>query len=522
MDEVILLRKEYSRLESYRDPFLQRGRDCAKLTIPALLPPAGATGSTKLKTTFSSFGARLVNNLSAKLALSLFPPGSPFFKLVISDSALRKMVDPAMRSEVEKGLASVESEVMDQVETSSTRNPATEAIKHLIVCGNVLVYLDPTGGLRVFPLGTYVVKRDAQGKVMTIILKEDVSPMSLPARIRQVAIEKSKAERLDNSPEKTLALYTGIYLKDNHWDVWQEVANITVPGSRNQQPVDANPWMPLRWTHVDGEDYGRGMVEDYLGDLISVEGLTASVVKGTAAAVRLIYLRRPNGTVRATAFSKATTGDVIDGVEGDITVPKSDKQADLRTAREVINDLKEQLSFAFALNQAIQRNAERVTAEEIRYMANELDSLLGGIYSSLSLEFQAPYLRRLMRQMERSGRLPPLPKGTVKPVIVTGVAALGRGAELENLKAFVKDIVDLGGPEALNSEVDFSDLVKRLAVARNIKPDGLILSPDARAAKQAQAQQQQMVQNLGPNAVNAAGGIAKQALANGQQIEMPQ
>ncbi len=155
-------------------------------------------------------------------------------------------------------------------------------------------------------------------------------------------------------------------------------------------------------------------------------------------------------------------------------------------------------------------------------MANELDSLLGGIYSSLSLEFQLPYLRRLMRQLERGGRLPVLPKGTVKPVIVTGVAALGRGADLENLKAFVKEVVELGGPEALNNEMDFGDLIKRIATARGIKTEGLVLTPEAKAERQQQAQQMQMMQQLGPQAINAAGGIAKQAMANGQPMELPQ
>jgi hypothetical protein len=249
---------------------------------------------------------------------------------------------------------------------------------------------------------------------------------------------------------------------------------------------------------------------------VSLESLSASLVKATAISAKVIFLRNPNSTTKASKLTQAETGAVIDGKEGDITVVQTDKRVDLATARETIQDLKEELAYAFVLNQAVQRNAERVTAEEIRFMAQELDSTLGGNYSTLSMELQLPYLRRLMLQMEEAGKLPKLPRGAVRPIIVTGLDALGRGADLDNLKAFVKDVVDLGGPDALDTELNFGDLLTRLATARGISQDGLIKSPDEKAAAQAQKQQQAMMQQLGPNAVNAVGGMAKQAMANGQ------
>jgi hypothetical protein len=522
MEARPLLKAEYSRLSSLRDPYLQRARDCSKYTIPSLIPPQGATGSTRLKTGYSSYGARLVNSLSSKLALSLLPAGAPFFKYTIDEATLRKITQPEMRAEIEKGLGSMEGVVVDCIETSATRSPTHLLIKHLIVAGNGLAYLTPDETLRVWPLSSFVCKRDPQGKVLATILEEDVSPMSLPEKIRKIATERAATQSSSTpSAEKTLKLYTGIYRREDHWEVWQEVSDIRIPGSTNRQPLDSCPWMPLRWGAVDGEDYGRSMVEEYLGDLVSLEGLTAALVKGTAAAAKTVYLRKPGGATKASAFARAETGDIIDGNEGDIHAVQTEKRADFATAKEMVQETKEGLAYAFGMNQAIQRNAERVTAEEIRYMAQDLDSLQGGIYSTLSLEFQLPYLRRLTRQLEKKGRLPMLPKGTVKPVIVTGVAALGRGAELENLKAFVKDVVELGGPEALNTEMDFGDLIKRLATSRGIKTEGLILSPEAKQQRSQQQQQQQMMAQLGPNAINAMGGLAKQAMANGQQLEMP-
>lgn len=47
------------------------------------------------------------------------------------------------------------------------------------------------------------------------------------------------------------------------------------------------------------------------------------------------------------------------------------------------------------LNSAVQRNGERVTAEEIRYVAGELEDTLGGVYSLLSQELQLSLIRRV-------------------------------------------------------------------------------------------------------------------------------
>jgi hypothetical protein len=39
------------------------------------------------------------------------------------------------------------------------------------------------------------------------------------------------------------------------------------PDSLGKAPKNTTPWLPLRFNVVDGEDYGRGRIEEYLGDL---------------------------------------------------------------------------------------------------------------------------------------------------------------------------------------------------------------------------------------------------------------
>lgn len=523
------IKAEYGRLQTLRDPYLQRARECSKFTLPSLVPPSGATGASRLRVTYSSFGARCVNSLANKLLLALLPPRHSFFRLSVTKAMQRQLGGPGLKAEIDRALAEIETEVLEEINSTPTRTPTGEALKHLLVAGNVLLFIQPQGGLKVFPLSQYVVRRDKADNVLTIIVEEKTSLAGLEPELRLAVESKLKARKKHGTQlDDDLCLYTIITrdrsftemglpsdAADSSWHVRQEVEGIELQDSRGSYPADSCAWLPLRWTPDSTGPYGRGMVEDYLGHLVSLESLSASLVKATAISAKVVFLRKPNGTTKATKLTQAETGAVIDGQEGDITVVQAEKRSDLQTARETIQDLKEELAYAFALNQAIQRNAERVTAEEIRFMAQELDATLGGVYSTLSMELQLPFLRRLLLQMERDRKLPVLPKGAVRPIITTGLDALGRGADLDNLRAFVKDVVELGGPEALDTELNFGDLLSRLATARGIQQEGLVKTPDERAQAAAAKQQQAMIAQLGPNAITAAGGIAKQAMATG-------
>lgn len=42
------------------------------------------------------------------------------------------------------------------------------------------------------------------------------------------------------------------------------------------------PYIPLRWTAISGENYGRGLVEQYLGDFRSLEGLYQLLIESSS------------------------------------------------------------------------------------------------------------------------------------------------------------------------------------------------------------------------------------------------
>ena len=402
-----------------------------------------------------------------------------------------------MRAEVEKAFNMIERAVMGQIEGGAMRVTAFEALKHLINDGNSLCYLPEEGGMKLFRLDRFVVSRDPMGNPLEIITKEDLAHDTMPEHVR--ALLPAGGESKDKNSK--CALYTWVQRSDKFWKVHQEIHDTVIPGSYGTYPIAKSPWIPLRWSKIDGEDYGRGYVEEYIGDLKSLEALSQAIVEGSAAAAKVLFLVNPNGTTNMKVVQDAPNTAVRAGKADDVTVLQMNKFNDFKVAQGVMESIEKRISMAFLLNSSVQRNGERVTAEEIRYVASELEDGLGGVYSILSQEFQLPFVTRIMWQMERQKKLPPLPKGLVRPVITTGLEALGRGHDLTKLDTLLQRLQPLG-PEVISTYLNVGDYITRVGTSLGIDMAGLVASQEQVQASQQAAQARQMMEKLGPKGMD--------------------
>ena len=85
---------------------------------------------------------------------------------------------------------------------------------------------------------------------------------------------------------------------------------------------------------------------------------------------KVLYLVSPSSQTNIRALSKAANGAFVRGRQEDIVPMQLNKQMDMQTVFTTAQQIESRLSYAFLLNSAVQRNGERVTAEEIRYVAN--------------------------------------------------------------------------------------------------------------------------------------------------------
>jgi hypothetical protein len=456
-------------------------------------------------------GARGVNNLSSKLLLTMLPPNAPFFQLQIGDAFLDALAEEQgaeAKTKVESALAKMERTIMDDIDSSDARVGSFEALKHLLVGGNILVHSPKKGGLRVFQMWQYCVKRDPEGTVLEIIIEEKISPASIPAETLDACKIHSYVHDQQKKDEP-IPVYTHIKKDGDHFQAMQELNGWPVPGSFGQFPVEKSPFIALRWAKLDGEDYGRGLVEEYLGDLISLEGLMKSIVQGSAAAAKVLFLVAPNSTTKHKDIVTAESGDVKTGRAEDVSVLQMDKYGDFKIALDTIGMLDRRLSFAFMLNSSVQRKGERVTATEIQMVAGELEDALGGAYSLLSQEFQLPLLKSIKNRMTKAGLLPALPEKDMQIKIITGMQALGRKHEQDKLDLLLQHLTPFG-PEVLAEYLKMGEYIQKTATNLGVDIEGLIRSEEevqeARQAQQQAMQQQQMLEGV----MKAGGPIVKE------------
>ena len=498
-------REIYSKLSSDRSQFLDVAVEASELTLPYLVTrDVHYKGTKTLLQPFQSVGAKAVVTLAAKLMLALVPPQTAFFKLQVRDDKLGEELDPKMKSELDLSFSKIERSIMDYIAASNDRVVIHQALKHLIVSGNALIFMGKDG-LKHYPLNRYVVNRDGNGNVIEIVTKEIISRKVLGL---ELPAPPEAGPNAPDSYEDDAEVYTCVKMDESsgRWTWHQEVDDIVLPGSRSTAPKNTSPWLVLRFNTVDGEDYGRGRVEEFIGDLRSLDGLSQALVEGASVASKVIFLVSPSSTTKPQTLSKAGNGAIIQGRPEDVGVVQVGKTADFATASQMVQQIERRILEAFLVMNV--RQAERVTAEEVRLTQLELEQSLGGLYSLLTVEFLIPYLNRILLVLQRSRQIPSLPKDLVRPKIVAGINSLGRGQDAEALTRFIGTIAQTLGPEALMKYVDPTEAIKRLAAAQGIDVLNLIKSPETMEAEMQQQQQMAAQQGL----IKQAGSIASSPL----------
>lgn len=503
----------YAQLQNDRNIVLVQARAAVNLTIPGLIPQLGASNPHAIATQpWQNLGARGVNNLAAKLLLSLFPAQRPFFQLEIAPETAKGLgttLGPA-----QEALAGISYQAMSLVESSGSRPMWMEAFRHLIVAGNVLVYHPDDGTvMRIWRLDQYVVRRDAQGRMLEAVIEEEVYLSELDEATQNAVGIKPDPTKQPGHPsgetESKVKVYTMILREGDNIIHYQEINDIEVPGSRGQAPADVAGWQALRWQAVPGSDYGRSMVSEYAGDFLSLEEGWQAVIKFAAEAARIIRILDPNSGIDVEELAAAESGDALTGFFDKINTLQLDKNQDFSTLWNVLQSIERRVSQAFLLTANTIRDAERVTAEEIRAVAQELEDSFGGTYTVLSAEAQAPYARRILYILNKLGRAPKLP-ATVTPQIVTGFAALGQNHESVAIVEWLKELLELFGEQWMGENVNGSEVAARTGTNRGITDVAGMLYSDQQKAQMAQANQNAAVtQSVAPKIAGGAMDLMK-------------
>ena len=483
-------KERYDYLASDRSQFLNEAEDASKLTLPYLIRghEENTKGMKQLKTPWQSVGAKGVVALASKLSLSLVPPQTSFFKLQLDESQLGEQFSPEIKSELDLSFAKVERTILEIIAASDDRVVIHQALQHLVVGGNALIFMGKEN-LKLYPLNRFVIERDGNGQVIEIVTRERINKKLIEKYLPKDYEEDNVVEEEPHEAEEC-DVYTHVTRENNRFVWHQEVYGNVLDESFSKAPVDATPWLPLRFNTVDGEPYGRGRVGQFIGDLKSLEALSQALVEGSAAAAKVVFTVSPSSTTKPQTLASAGNGAIVQGRPDDIGVVQVGKTADFRTAYELMGQLERRLNEAFLILSV--RDSERTTAQEVQMTQLELEQQLGGLFGLLTIEFLVPYLNRKLNVLQKTGEIPRIPKDIVKPTIVAGINSLGRGQDVQALGQFLQTIAQTMGPEAIQQYINPEEVVKRLAAAQGIDVLNLVKSMQEVEQERQQAQEQAM------------------------------
>lgn len=482
--------------DSLRRGLLTRTERYAALTVPKVcLPDSFDHTNTDQSHDYQSVGAQAVNHLSNKLMLAMFAPSRPFAKLKPGPKAKQQAQAANLtETQLDSILAKGERDAIKILDERAQRPKLFQVMRHLVVTGNCLLLLDKKG-MRVIGLRNYVVKRNIWGEVMHIVVRE---------RIRFDELEQPivKLLRQRYSDDSQVNFYKWVKREPNgSYTMTQWVDETRLPDEYNGRwPADRLPYQAITWDLADEADYGTGLVEEYIGDFEALSTLSESIVDGSVLGTEYRWLVNPTGQTSVEDLNNSENGDALPGLPSDIAPTQGGNPNAITVAQSVSDSYERRISRGFLMGSAVIRDAERVTQEEVRLTANELETAYGGVYSTLAASLQKPVAQWLFSAIDLN-----LQGADLNVTIVTGLDALSRNGDLENFRLAMGDMAAVVQvPPELAARMKWEEVAAFVGQGRGVELSRFIMTDAEFAEKQAAAQADQVAQTVATEAGTAA------------------
>ncbi len=479
----------FTKLHAEKGSLLDKCERYAGWTLPHLFPSnTGSPDQEEYQGDYQSIGARGTNHLANKLTLALFAPTRPFFRIDPDDAFVKEAEQRGYdESSLRSAFSKAERKAMKKMMHKGLRVAAPYAEKLLIVTGNALLYkpVVDDAKIQIYNLRDYCVVRDLSANLLDLVTQDRKVLSTLPIEMARLVREEDP-ELCDDSD---VILYTRVRFHEGKFHVFQAVNDIPYQAGYATYAKNACPWIPMVWNLPRGANYGTGLIEEFSGDFHAMSTLTEAMVLGASIAADIKFLVDPTGSTDYRQLNEAASGAYVPGRPDEIQTLTVDKSQDWSTVLQILQSYERRLGQAFLLNSAVTRDAERVTAEEIRAQATELETSLGGVYSRQAEDLQQPLAYLFLEEVDFS-----LGDGTkLQPLVLTGLDALSRGSEAEQLLLVLNDLALIAQlPEQVTGRLELNPVITTLFTARGLDKDSYVKPEDQYQQEQQAMLQQQM------------------------------
>lgn len=508
---------EFAELDARRSTKLTRCEELSRLTIPGLYPKSGWTETMELPDLYSSVTARGIMALASRMVSAIYPLNQmPFFQHEIDMAMVPEGADTTQQMQQ---LGRLDKKIMEKLQSTNLRQELFVLMQHLIVLGDALWFQSDDYMFRVYRLDQYVVVRYPDGSIKKIIVRDWIDPKAIPENWTgyPTTSQTTNAGYLIQGPtSRHEPCYTEIEWdgENEKWEVEKEFRGVVV----EEGEYEVSPYSPQVWSRIAGEDYGRSLVEEHVGDIRSMEALSKSMVEMAAANAEFRIGIDPTGITEMADLVDTQNGDFVPARQADIFTVQLAKQADLGPVVMARQELAANIGRTFLLQSAVQPTGDRVTATQIREIAQELDQALGGIFSGISRDVQMPIVRRTIFLLAKDKLIPKeiikltKPGGILNMKVRTGLEALNREVQNSQLVQWAQVVAQI--PNAMNV-VNWDNWLTRFTTSFGMDTAGLVKTPEQIQAEQQAMMQQQAQMQANQQTIQSAGRIAEEQAAAG-------
>ena len=479
----------FTVLDSNRSTLKTYWEQYAAYTLPYICPDDNFDGDNyRLSEVYDSVAAKGVNHLANRLMLAMFGSSVPFCRLTMPKKLKAKVLGTTGLTEdqLDELLSTGEQEMLTVLAASGIRTRLFEVLKHLIIVGNVAVNREKD--YTVIPVKDYVVRRSVSGRAVEILFRNKVSWDELTDEVQKLVPK-------DLKEAKEISQITWCKFADDKYTCEQWVNDTKLPDDFTQKYSEADfPYSILTWVLPTKCNYGVGLIEEHRGDIFTTDILSEAQSDMAGLAAQYRWRVNPSGSTDINEFKKSVNGDAVAGEDGDIKLEHVNNLRQIEAVLAVSERYERRLAEVFMQSAALVRDAERVTAVEIRMLAQELDTALGGVYTRLAVDLQKPLAMWLMPKTEsfRQG-------SGIEPVVITGLDALSRSADTDRLLRFITNLNQLATlPPETQDWLQLGPILTQLAAGEGLASRKYIAdqetanaSRDARNQSMAAAKQQQ-------------------------------
>jgi len=424
-----------------------------------------------------------------------------------------------MPFELEQYLEGLAYQVYRKLVSTNLREAVYQALQNLIITGDVLLVMDDDFLFTNYRLDQYVVQRNVMGDVIEIIHLE----------YEAIDPEDIRYDETLTDHRRGFCTHYCQYTNDNgQWKYRKEKGDGTVV---SQGTYLVPPIAVLRWYAIPGENYGRSHCEDILGDIRSLESYTKSQIEGLAGASAFWIGIDPSGITEIDDIASMPNGSFVAARQADVYTisPAATMNPQVQAASAAVQNMRQEIGQAFLLAGQSIPSGDRVTATAVRMIGSELETVLGGAFSSIARTLMEPIINRCIVQMLDQELLDPALEeqffaedGTISLKIVTGLQALSRDSDLQKLMQMGEMVRNLP-PDAVQT-FKWDAYASQLITCLGFDPRQWVKNPEEMQEEQmrmAQMQtQQQTAGAIGQGIAGAAGQAAQAAIQSpkGQEI----